>query len=274
MTDGKVREAVAEVVAALQLPSGTWVNQRVPKKLLAERGAPTAADRKLIQDHVEHVQWLAALKPSNVGISSFADATRQYLEVSILSVELRSTDCLSTKARRIAELTHRAIPYPVFLVLDDGTQVAVSLSHLRRSQDGTSDVVLDGPHHCALLLTNDVQSAGAQDEARLQALAALRVGRQAWATLWHLYQSWIETLIAWQAVPLTGRFVLPSSAEQAASTRQAVHRIADLRQQIETLRRAAAKERQIAKLAEVNQSIKKLEREVEAERAKLEGPSP
>ena len=62
---------VQEFIAALELPSGCRVDQRVPKKLLTEQGAPTAADKRLIQDGVEEVIWVAALKPVNIGVPAF-----------------------------------------------------------------------------------------------------------------------------------------------------------------------------------------------------------
>ncbi len=37
---------VAPVINALALPTDARVDQRVPKKLLLEQGAPTAADRR------------------------------------------------------------------------------------------------------------------------------------------------------------------------------------------------------------------------------------
>ena len=36
----------ATVIAALNLPADARVDQRVPKKLLVENGAPTAADKR------------------------------------------------------------------------------------------------------------------------------------------------------------------------------------------------------------------------------------
>ena len=35
---------VQDLIAALELPSSCRVDQRIPKKLLVENGAPTAAD--------------------------------------------------------------------------------------------------------------------------------------------------------------------------------------------------------------------------------------
>ena len=65
MMQTMVRISADHVISAMALPPVAMVNQRIPKKLLAENGAPTMADRKLIQDHIEEVTWVAALKPAN-----------------------------------------------------------------------------------------------------------------------------------------------------------------------------------------------------------------
>jgi len=44
------------VIDALALPSEARVDQRVPKKLLLEQCAPTAADKRKIQDGVRYHQ--------------------------------------------------------------------------------------------------------------------------------------------------------------------------------------------------------------------------
>ena len=105
---------VANVIAALDLPAGTYVNRRVPKKLLVEHGAPTAADRRRIKDGIEEVCWLAALKPTTIGVLEFRDNAREYLEIAVLSAALRA----GAQADRLAELIHRAVPYPVSRVPD------------------------------------------------------------------------------------------------------------------------------------------------------------
>jgi len=73
MTSG----AVADMVAALALPADTRIERRVPKKLLVEQGAPTAADKRQIQDGIEDLVWVAALKPNNIGVTAFRDEVRE-----------------------------------------------------------------------------------------------------------------------------------------------------------------------------------------------------
>ena len=111
---------LASLISALALPTSCRVDQRVPKKLLVENGAPTPADKRLINDRVDEVQWLAALKPNTVGVAEYRDDEREYLEVAVLCVTARpapQADGAGAVARhvnttRLAELVHRAVPYP------------------------------------------------------------------------------------------------------------------------------------------------------------------
>ena len=106
-----------DLLTALDLPAATRVDQRVPKKLFLENGAPTAADRRAISDGVEECRWVAALKPHTVGVPAYRDAQREYLEIAVLHTTVRAGTSAAQLAR-LAELTHRAIPYPVVLLLD------------------------------------------------------------------------------------------------------------------------------------------------------------
>ena len=47
---------VAQVVEALHIPPEARVDRRVPKTLLVEHGAPTAADRRQVQECIEEIR--------------------------------------------------------------------------------------------------------------------------------------------------------------------------------------------------------------------------
>ena len=80
----------AEIVAALDLPPGILIDQRIPKTLLVDNGAPTAADKRLINEGIERLQWHAAIKPANSGVPEYRDEVRHYLEIAVLELTLRS----------------------------------------------------------------------------------------------------------------------------------------------------------------------------------------
>ena len=235
---------VDEVIAAFALPPESCVDQRVPKKLLVENGAPTAADKRQINDGIEELVWLAALKPDTIGVPVYRDDTREYLEIAVLSLILRP----GAKAARLTELIHRAIPYPVFLIQTQLADLTLSLAHLRWSQGQSGQTVLDGSLVSAELET---ESAATKDF-----LASLNVAAQPRQYLQSLYQGWIEQFEAYAAARLTGQFATAATADRR---RVALAEHERLTREIVGLRARAAKEKQLNCRVEINLQIKQLE---------------
>lgn len=239
----------ADLIAALDLPPGARVDRRVPKTLLVEHGAPTAADKRRINEGIEEVQWVATLKPTTIGVPALRDAVREYLEIAVLSVALRA----EAKTERLSELLHRAVPYPVFLLVADGTRLTLSLAHKRWSQGGAGATVLDGEPVAATL--TDSEPGGLRPSFH----EALSLARQPRADLYLLYQGWIDTLLALLAARVTGHFVVPASPDQAATRREALRECARLDTEIARLRAVAAKEKQVPKQVALNLELKRAE---------------
>lgn len=257
-----------QLISALRLPAEATVGQRVPKKMLAEnltsRGAATSTDRKLLQEQIDEATWVAALKPTNAGIPVYQDELRSYLELAVLSVRLRQgtqLDANSAKVAssvtRISELVHRAIPYPVLLVLDDDARLYASLVHIRWAQKEADKTVLDGELIQGIFPRNG-QAAAAGDADNFGAFfTAMDLSKQPRSDLFSLYQGWMDTLSAWHAAAVTGRFECVSP-EQAAARRAALRRCHELDARISSLRAAASKEKQIARQVAANLEIRAL----------------
>lgn len=250
---------IADLIADLELPVSARVDQRVPKKLLTENGAPTAADKRAINDGVEELIWLAALKPNTIGVPDYRDDTREYLEIAILQLHLRP----SAKAARLIALTHRAVPYPVLLLTARPEGVGVSVAHKRWSQGEAEKTVLDGD-------VVEAQLSGAQDQSVLAAFReALALNRQPRLSLFALYQGWIDTLYAFQAASKTGRFTIADSPASAAARREALGVCTRLEAEAARVRAVAAREKQMARQVALNLELKRVEAELVAARDKL-----
>jgi hypothetical protein len=237
----------ASVIAALCLSAEARVDQRVPKKLLVENGTPTVADKRQINDGIEELHWLAALKPATIGVPVFRDDNREYLEIAVLSLTLRA----GAKAPRLTELIHRAIPYPVFLIQSQSGGLTLSLAHLRWSQGQSGQTVLDGP-----LITATVDAETSFTKAFL---ASLNVTSQPRQHLHALYQGWIERFEAHAAARLTGSFTPVLDAAAAERRRTALAEHERLNREMTSLRSRAAKEKQLNRRVELNLQIKQLE---------------
>ena len=237
------------VIDALAIPTDARVDQRVPKKLLLEYGTPTAADKRQIQDGIEEIHWVAALKPTNIGIPEYRDEVREYLEIAVLTIYFRQ----AAKAIRIAELIHRAIPYPVLLVSGQSETVSLSCSHKRWSQAEAGKVVIEDVHR-----TRPFQIDSLETQETLF-LASLALSAMPANDLYRLYQGWIDRLIGLEAASITGVYNLPNSTEHSANLREGLETHARLLHELSTLRNQATKEKQINRRVELNMTIKQLE---------------
>ena len=273
-----------DVVKALTLPERARVDQRVPKKMLVEHGAPTATDRRLLTDGIEELKWIAALKPGTVAVPEHRADGREFLEVAVLSVQVRTTHGKTSQWLRLAELVHRAVPYPVLLIQtlvssstatpDNGPpppprQLALSLAHKRAAQNETGKVVLDGELVRSELSGPDTGPGSRTASVVGSLLEAMALDRQPHQDLMALYQGWMDCLTAAAAARLTGSFRLPSGPTAAAAQRDALRACQQLEQEAARLRSLAAKERQIAKQVDLNRELQRLDACLRTARAQL-----
>ena len=265
------------LIHALRLPEGCRVDQRIPKKLLLENGAFTAADNRLITEAIEEIQWVAALKPNTIGVPDYRDTLREYLEIAVLAVTVRGVVKPASHSR-LAELVHRAVPYPVLLLLIEGQSLTLSLAHKRWAQNEADKVVLDGSLisvrvSASLSEVNAADSSHPDPAAAAQAenafIQSLSVTRQPQATLHALYQGWVDCVQALLAARLTGSYQTPTTPEQAAARRQALADCERLEAEVSRLRAQALREKQLARQVELNLTLKRVQAELAAARRQL-----
>ena len=268
------QERMDFLISALDLPASCRVDQRVPKKVLVENLAPTTSDKRLLNDAIEEIQWIAALKPNTAGVPEYRDGQREYIEVAVLRITIRgplyresvedgdgaASIKRHTTVLRLAELVHRAVPYPVLLLIDAQQEALLSLVHKRCAQNESGKVVLDGD-----MAIVDVGNLPSDHPFFL----ALSIGHQPQATLFVLYQGWIDCLTALQVSFLTGTFQIARALGQGADRREKLRECLRLSQEIVRLRAMASKEKQMAKLVDLNLALKRVHADLMATQQQL-----
>lgn len=238
---------------ALKIPADSRIDKRVPKKLLLERGTPTAADRRGIQEGIEEIRWVAALKPGNTGIGALRGDEHDYAEIAVVTVIFRA----KAKVGRLIELIHRAIPYPVVLLGQQEERVCLALAHKRRSEVEAGRFVLDP----GVEATGWIKLDAPPTEVN-KFLSRLALTRQPRQDLKACYQGWINCILSLHTAEANGAYRQIDSSE-AKEVREALDSRADLLAEIASLRTAARKERQTNRQVELNLEIKRLEKAVE-----------
>jgi len=181
--------AIAAIVTALDLPPRARVDTRVPKKMLVEQGAPTTADKRAIQDGVDEIHWLAALKPNTIAIPAFTDEIHDYSEIAVIAATFRP----DARATRLTELIHRAIPYPVLLITTGPSGVAVSVAPKRAAQNEGDKIVVE-----RVVVASDIDPA-TPPVAERAFMESIALKSQPARDLSAVYDGWlarIEALVA------------------------------------------------------------------------------
>lgn len=249
------------VVDALGLPANTRVDIRVPKRMLIEQGAPTSTDKRVIQDGVDDLVWFAACKPGTIGVQSFSDDVREYIEIAVIGCAFRAR----AKSNRLIELIHRAIPYPVILITADDRGIVVSMAHKRRAQNEAAKVVVD--RNAATRLTDPTKPTP-NEQAFLD---SLDLSKQSQRDLYALYDGWLARVESMNAANLIGSFSVAMDENQIARRRAAIEDYERLDKENTLLRSQAAKAKQISQRVDLNQKIKAIEHAMEQAKQAMGG---
>jgi hypothetical protein len=247
------------ILDAFGLPREAIVDQRIPKKLITEHGTSSAVDRRNVSEGIEEVRWLAVIKPINTAVSTFVDAARDYSEISILSALLKPDAHIT----RLEDIIHRAIPYPIFLILHQSDEAKISLGHKRRSLNENGAFVLDGS--ISSLTLGSEYSEGAIQSF----LGSLSVAKSPQKNLWAIYEMWLDAFNSLRASKITGEYVVSLTTEQAVERATAISEYETLEKEIKKMRAIAVKERQLAKQVELNLAVKELEFRLHSLKKKL-----
>jgi Domain of unknown function (DUF4391) len=279
------------LVQALALPATAYVGQRIAKTLLIEQIAnlpgATAADKRVANDLLAELHWLAALKPATCGLAVWQTTTHDYLEIAVLHAVLRHSSYKpssrnSAQLTRLIELIHRTIPYQVVLIVSqpsaldgaingaEGDTEQLSLAHKRLSLGTGSAMVLEHTATTRPITTKSIAACVDKTGATTQFVHYLAFNRGPGAPphqfkdLYARYNDWLHAIEALAAAEHTGQFTVSTTAPDAARRRSALAAYDQLGQQLASLRAQARKESQLGQRAALNLKITQLMAERQA----------
>ena len=250
-----MNKAIEIIWNAISFPEPALLGKRVPKKQFLESGELVASDKKLFRENVKNVYWEYTLKPSTCPVLPYRDNEREYLEVAVLQVEMNS----QKGHKRIAEIIHRVIPYPLMLgFYTESGDIALSIAPKRFSQAEHGAFVAERFYTTGWMnseVLNDQESAF---------VASLAWGSMPLQTYGSLYSAWTDRFTGYECSLLSGAFTIGKAVdrlERLTRCREIESRISELRGQL----KKAAFNRQV----ELNTQIKKFEHELKQLAASL-----
>lgn len=238
----------------LQFPDAAHLHRRVPKKQFVENGSLSAKDKLFFKECIDSIYWEYTLKPSTCPVLPFKDKEREYLEIAILSIELTSPK----KHKHLAEIIHKAIPYPLFIVFRSGSEFALSIAPKRFNQAEQGAYVVEKVVTTGFITTKDPLTY------ETDFLSSLTWCNLPLTTYGSVYTAWAERFAAYNCALLSNSFSLnnPELKEKTLA------RCKELKSQLATLR-SEMKKAEFNRKVELNVEIKKIEKELQLATASL-----
>ena len=230
---------------ALAIPSACELGKPIFKKLFLENGDLDVTDKKTLKDDIDRIRWLYTLKPSTLNVPAYMQDGLEYPEVAVLQFDLSNP----TRAKRIASFVHRAIPYPLLLVLVHGETFAVGVANKRISQANKSKWVIEDEW-----LTGWID-ATAPTNVQSQFMADCRLKNLSSLNFYAFYQSLVARVVALNAATRSGTYAA-GTAEKTTDRRLVLAEIAALEREIAELRTQLKAETQFNRKLELNMAIK------------------
>ena len=242
----------------LGFPEPSLLDKRIYKRMVLKHGNLTATDKKTLSEDVTKLTWKHALKADTVQVLPYEDAEREYLEIAVVEAMLSGRK----RAPRIAEMIQRAIPYPVLLVMIEGSGVCVSVAHKRFSLAEKGSIVAED-----FLLTPWIAlDELSQNESVF--MGSLKLKELPKSDFWAMYSAFVERVLAFACARISGRFELkPDKTEKIR--RAHLKRCWALEREIVELRAGIHKETKFASQVELNAKIKQVEARLAEETARL-----
>ena len=244
---------------SMAIPEACQLGKRVFKKLFHENAKLGVTDKKAFREDIDTITWQYTLKPSTIPIQAYEDKHREYLEVAVLQVNLKTL----RRTSRTAEIVHRAIPYPLVIVFALEPVCALSVAHKRFSQAEKGAVVAED------FIITDWIDLSTPTSIQKGFLASLTVSALPHTHFFAFYSALVDRLVALDCARLTGEYRLePTAAKRTARSKRltACH---ELETKIAEYKAAIRKETQFNRQVELNTKIKALEKQLQKKAAGL-----
>lgn len=239
---------MAGIEEYFNLPEEALLNKKVHKKLFSEHGDLSAADKKILKEVAENINWYAALKPDNIKIPAYTDETSEYNEVSILVVNLTK----QVSVNRLSEIIHRTIPYPLLVIFRCENFEVLSSAPKRFSQATAEALVVEAFYDTGWI---DMLHSSELVNVFLGSIHNASLNQQ---NLKKWYRSVIDRVIAYNISSITGEFKLPGL--NGGEKQEAVfNRCRILENDISETRKLLKKETRLNRKIELNIKLKDLE---------------
>lgn len=185
----------------LALPDSTFLGTRITKKMLIDNNELSSADKKLVTDVIQSVEWQNTLKPETLNIPVYVTETVEYIEIAVIRLVLKTDGKQKDTLSKVNKLLHSLIPYPVILLVKQEEELAISLADKRINQADKSKLVIEHIYSSDWLITKNLT------ENENYFINDFSLKNTSNINYFELYHDFISMMISLETSKISGRYI-------------------------------------------------------------------
>lgn len=246
---------MTDVLTLFALPQATELSQKIAKKHFYDDATVSKAMGARLQEEIEGIWLVRQMTPDNSQLAAVMNDAVEYGEVLFLQIQLKETISPNVSLIPLLEAIHKALPYPLVLVVSASWGQLLSLAEKRINQsDKDSDKLVLQEQHCTPWLTENLT-------ALTDFYASLNFSSIAATELLSYYQGIIERIVQLNLSIKTGQNQFVNAAPVG---RETLKQIEALEQEIDKLRQQLGKTVEFNAKVALNMQIKRLNQQLQA----------
>ena len=229
-----------------QFPERCLLHKRITKKFFTKNFDLTAAEKKVLNNHVARMKWVASLKPANSNIPRYED--RHYLFEELQLITCTVSLEIEKVVKTIIDLFQKYIPYPILLVIEDENNFILNTSDKRNSSIDSNKQSIEN-HYTTTSINKENRRK--PEKTFLSSISFALLNKTDLKTL---HQGIADAIVQLKSSKLTGIYNL-ERAKQSAEDLKLLLQAEQIETKIAGLRIQLKKETQWNRCVELNMEI-------------------
>ena len=183
----------------LKIPERCLLHKRLTKAFFLKNFALSAAEKKLLNNQIQGMEWLASIKTTTANIPSIKTAAYVYEEIQIMICTLAQNE-LPTLGDKCISLLQKYIPYQMLVIVEEDQNFIINGCDKRINRKDSSKRTIE------YYLSTPEMSKLYKNKITTTFFEALDFSQLDKTNLEKTYQSYIQAIVQYRAAQVTGAF--------------------------------------------------------------------
>jgi hypothetical protein len=181
------------------------LNKRLSKAFFLKNFELSVAEKKVLNNSIQNMEWLASIKPLNSNIREFKNETHIYEEVQMMVCTIYDNQ-LNEVVDKCISIFQKYIPYPIVLFVVDDTNFIMNTCDKRINQNDKSLRTIE-----KLISTSPISNLY-ENEVTAMFFDALDFSKLDKSNMESLYQGYMQAVVQFQTAVFIGTYIKRTTA--------------------------------------------------------------